>query len=163
MDYNAMLGKTATAGVSLGGEAGSAALERFKRFFSDLTPQRVRNDAASVYAANAILHDTLATHEGVEAIRAYLMRTAERASGVKVDIQRVLIEGNDAFLVWRMDITWSAFRQKGRTTRSHGMSHIRFDNDGKVALHHDFWDSAGGFFEHLPLVGGLIRWVKRRV
>ncbi len=163
MDYEAMLAKSARSGVSLDTEAGAAALERFKRFFGNLTPERVRNDAAFVYAADAILHDTLATHEGVEAIQAYLLRTAERAAGVKVDILRVLTDGSDAFLVWRMDITWSAFRQKGRTTRSHGMSHIRFDADGKVALHHDFWDSASGFFEHLPLVGTLIRWIKRKV
>ncbi len=155
--------KSARSGVSLDTETGTAALERFNHFFADLTPERVRNDTALVYAADAILHDTLATHEGMEAVRAYLLRTAERAAGVKVDIIRVLTDGSDAFLVWRMDITWSAFRQKGRTTRSHGMSHIRFDADGKVALHHDFWDSAGGFFEHLPLVGTLIRWIKRRV
>lgn len=158
-----MLAKTAGTGVTLESAAGAAALERFERFFSDLTPERVKADAASVYAADAILHDTLATHEGVEAIRDYLLRTAERASGVKVEILRVLTDGSDAFLVWRMDITWSAFRKKGQTTRSHGMSQIRFDADGKVALHHDFWDSAGGFFEHLPVVGSLIRWIKGRV
>ncbi|MDZ7644911.1 MAG: hypothetical protein U5K76_12275 [Woeseiaceae bacterium] len=29
--------------------------------------------------------------------------------------------------------------------------------DGRVALHQDFWDAAGGLYEHVPMLGGLIR------
>jgi len=32
-----------------------------------------------------------------------------------------------------------------------------------VALHQEFWDAAGGVHEHLPLLGGLIRGIRRRL
>lgn len=43
------------------------------------------------------------------------------------------------------------------------MTHLRFDREGKVVLHKDFWDAGGGFFEHLPVLGRAMRWVKSRL
>jgi hypothetical protein len=41
------------------------------------------------------------------------------------------------------------------------MSRVRFDAGGRVVLHQDYWDSASGLFEHVPVLGGLIRAVKK--
>lgn len=167
LSYAEMLAATdpETVGGTLepGSPAEDAALERFCRFFSDLTPERVERECREVYAPGAILHDTLVTHRGIDAIEPYFLATAKRARSVTVTVDQTLREGVDYYVRWTMDITWSAFREKGKTTRSVGMSHLRFDPSGRVVLHHDFWDSAGGFFQHLPAVGALIRWVKRRV
>jgi len=165
LSYEDMLRHTDAARVGApepGSEAERHAIERFCDFFSRMTPERVRSLVDSVYADNAIVHDTLVTHVGIDAIRAYFIKTAERASDVKVRVDDHVRTGNDFYVRWTMDITWSAFK-KGTTTRSVGVSQIRFDRDGKVVLHHDFWDSASGFYEHLPIVGAMIRWIKRRV
>lgn len=53
--------------------------------------------------------------------------------------------------------------RRGELTRSLGVSHMSFDAEGRVALHRDFWDSASGLLEHVPVVGGLIRTIKRRL
>ena len=145
-----------------GSRAEAEALERFQRFFSDLTPERVTRECAQVYAADAILHDTLVTHRGIDEILPYFRKTAERAAGVRVTIDQSLREGPDFYIRWTMEITWRGFNQ-GRATRSVGMSQLRFNPEGKVVLHHDFWDAASGFFVHLPVLGPLIRWIKRRV
>jgi hypothetical protein len=39
-------------------------------------------------------------------------------------------------------------------------NYVLFDESGKVILHQDYWDSASGFFEHIPIVGGVIKAVK---
>ena len=43
-----------------------------------------------------------------------------------------------------------------------GASHLVFDALGLVVLHRDYWDAAEELYEKLPLVGGLMRWLKRR-
>jgi hypothetical protein len=43
-----------------------------------------------------------------------------------------------------------------------GATHLVFDADGKVAVHRDYWDAAEELYEKLPLLGGLMRWLKRR-
>jgi hypothetical protein len=138
------------------------AITRFQSFFENMTPEQVGRTVASVYAPNAILYDTLVLHEGIGQIRPYFIKTAERAKGVRVEVLDILRSGNDFYLKWRMDIDWSAFK-KGKTTRSFGMSHLRFNASGQVILHYDFWDAANGFFEHIPVVGHMIRWIKSKV
>ena len=145
-----------------GSDAEAEAIARFKAFFENMTPDQVRQHVGEVYAPDAWLYDTLVLHHGIEAIRPYFIHTAERASGVRVEVLDVLRSGDDFHIKWQMDIDWSRF-QKGKTTRSFGMSHLRFNAAGQVVMHYDFWDSANGFFEHLPLLGALIRWVKRMV
>lgn len=164
--YLDLLEKTADAvarGPEPGSETGQAALARFCRFFENMTPEQVESTVEEVYAPEAWLYDTLVLHHGIGQIKPYFIATAKRASGVQVEVLDTLTSGKDVFIKWRMDIKWSAFRQKGRVTTSFGMSHLRFDESGRVVMHYDFWDSAHGFFEHLPVVGGLIRFIKRKV
>jgi steroid Delta-isomerase len=43
------------------------------------------------------------------------------------------------------------------------MSELTFDSDGKVARHIDYWDAGKHFYEKLPLLGALLRAIRRRV
>jgi hypothetical protein len=43
-----------------------------------------------------------------------------------------------------------------------GASRLVFSAQGLVTLHRDYWDAAEELYEKLPLVGGLMRWLKRR-
>ncbi|HSH09359.1 MAG TPA: nuclear transport factor 2 family protein [Oceanipulchritudo sp.] len=163
--YLTLLEKTQAA-AALAPEPGSpeeaAALDRFRAFFENMTPARVSEIVDSVYAEDGWLYDTLVLHHGIAEIRPYFIKTAERAAGVRVEILDVLRKGADFYIKWSMEIDWSSYK-KGKTTTSYGMSHLRFNQAGKVVMHYDFWDAANGFFEHLPVVGALIRWIKRRV
>jgi hypothetical protein len=164
--YREILAHTETAAQGApapGSDAEAAALARFREFFENMTPEQVRASVDKVYATDAWLYDTLVVHHGIDTIRPYFIKTAERAAGVRVEVLDVLRSGDDFYIKWQMDIDWSAFTKKGRTTRSFGMSQLRFNAAGHVVMHYDFWDSAHGFFEHLPVVGAAIRWIKRKV
>ena len=40
---------------------------------------------------------------------------------------------------------------------------MAFDGDGRVLSHLDHWDAGGQFYARLPVLGTLIRLVKRRL
>lgn len=163
-DYLELCAATQAAalkGPAPGTPAETEALRRFGEFFSDMTEQRVENEVEEVYAADAYLYDTLATHHGIDEIKPYFLATARRAKGVKVEILGLTREGPDHTVKWLMDITWSAF-VKGQTTRSYGMSNLRFNAAGQVILHYDFWDSAHAFYIYIPIVGPLIRFIRKK-
>jgi hypothetical protein len=44
-----------------------------------------------------------------------------------------------------------------------GGSHLRLDGAGRITMHRDYWDAAEELYEKLPVVGGLMRWLKGRV
>ena len=57
--------------------------------------------------------------------------------------------------------TWEHFHH--RDPSPYGAWRIRFDAEGKVKLHQDFWDSAGGLFEHTPVLGWMLQRAKKRL
>ncbi len=61
-----------------------------------------------------------------------------------------------------MDVRYRKFH-RGKTVRTIGMTHVRFNPEGQVILHQDYWDSAAGLFEYVPVVGGGIRLIKSRL
>lgn len=158
--YEAALERT--AGVTPpppGSAAEAAAIERLRGFFRDLTPETVRAMSGQVYAADAWFNDTLKTIRGGEAIEAYFLKTAESAEAVEVEFRDVARSGDEFYVRWRMTMRVGALRG-GEPLVSWGMTHFRFDEAGRVVLHQDYWDAAGGLYEHIPVVGGVLRAIR---
>jgi len=44
-----------------------------------------------------------------------------------------------------------------------GGTHVVLNDVGLVQLHRDYWDAAEELYEKFPLVGHMMRWLKRRV
>jgi len=146
-------------GANLQGAAEKAALERIQTYLSNLTEDNISRTTLDVYAPNAFFNDTLKTEHGAEQIRKYFLETAKNVDSITVEFEDVSRSGNDYYLRWVMDVEFKKF-QRGTKFRTIGMTHIRFDGDGKVILHQDYWDSARGIFEQVPVLGSGIRWIR---
>ncbi|HWS25201.1 MAG TPA: nuclear transport factor 2 family protein [Xanthomonadales bacterium] len=146
-----------------GSVAESDALARFARFFSDFSPDKVERLVDQTYAADVWFNDTLKTLHGRDALRSYLKHSAQAVQSCRVEILDTLSnDRGDYYVRWTMVIRFKRFKP-GEDTQTIGMSHLRFDRDGLVRLHQDYWDSSAGLFEHIPLLGAAIRAIKRRV
>jgi hypothetical protein len=83
----------------------------------------------------------------------------------KVDAPRFvvthsLLQNDDAFLVWEF-----LFYFKGDKTtlqKIRGSTHLRFSPEHKVEYHRDYWDAAEELYEKNPLLGAVMRLIKRR-
>ena len=51
---------------------------------------------------------------------------------------------------------------RGETQTVRGASHLVLDPQGLIVLHRDYWDAAEELYEKLPVVGALMRWLRRR-
>ena len=65
-------------------------------------------------------------------------------------------------------VSWDfKFRFKQRQVSAlqtiRGVSVLRFNDAGLVDYHRDYWDAAEELYEKLPLLGSLMRWLKKRV
>jgi hypothetical protein len=141
----------------------AAAVARFKRFFADFSPNKIQNLLDETYAEDAWFNDTLKTIHGRENLRSYLRHSAEAVDACTVQVDDVTRTDNADYLIrWRMMIQFKRFK-RGVQTHSIGISLIRFNAQGLVALHQDFWDAAGALFEHVPILGFGIRKLKQRL
>ncbi len=148
------------AGTVLSPAAHEAAVGRFKAFFADVTADSARKLVKGLYAPDAFFNDTLKTVRGNEAIEAYFLKAASHTDFIRAEVVDVARSGPNTYLRWVMDVRYKGSKE---TVRTVGMTHLRFAPDGRIALHQDFWDSTTGFFEHLPVLGPLIRWIKSKI
>jgi len=139
-----------------------AALEPFKAFFSDLKVEGVAAKAKQVYADKLYFNDTVKTLRDNETLAAYLEETGHTVDANTVLYDNAVYTGDGFFVQWRMQTKLTLLGSQ-REINTIGVSHIRLDCDGRVILHQDYWDSASGIYEHIPALGGMIRYVKSRL
>ena len=145
-----------------GSEEERRSVERFQKLLSDFKAPDFEEQIREVYAEDAFFNDTLKTVRGVDAIEEYLVATAEAVERGTVEFLDVVGGNGNYYFRWSMTIRFKQIA-RGEDKRSVGMTHVRFDSEGKVLLHQDFWDSTGGLFEHVPMLGWILRRAKERL
>jgi steroid delta-isomerase len=139
-----------------GDPAEQVMLERLEDFFAEMTPVTVRAKTAAVYASDGWLYDNLTAISGREQIEAYFVKAAGEVDALQVEFMQVIKDGPDYFVRWRMSIVTEALND-GAPIVSYGVTHFRFNKQGQVLVHRDFWDAGTGLYEYLPGLGGLIQ------
>jgi steroid delta-isomerase len=128
-------------------------------FFEALQPADLARLQA-FYTADASFKDPINQVRGVPAIRGVFEHMYASLDEPRFVVREAIAQGDQCFLVW--DFLFR-FRRQGSTQQCiRGGTHLRFALDGRVALHRDYWDAAEELYEKLPVVGGLMRWLKRR-
>ncbi len=141
-------------------EAMDAAVQRLVQFFETLKPQDVPR-LHELYAAEARFKDPFNEVQGLQAIAHIFAHMFEALDGPHFIVTERIVQGQQCFLVWDFRFRFKRFdTETWQTVR--GGTHLQFNAQGLVTLHRDYWDAAEELYEKLPLVGGLMRWLKRR-
>ena len=140
--------------------AQAAALDAVVQWFEHLTPESVRN-LSKYYAADARFKDPFNEVTGLPAIEAIFTHMFQTLIAPRFVVTGRVAQGAQCFLTWEFRFAFRNFHQ-GRQQVILGASHLVFDAECKVRLHRDYWDAAEELYEKLPIVGSLMRWLKRR-
>lgn len=165
MDLDAALAATASRTHRFAPEGVDEAVlaaDRFRALFEDFTPAGMLERAPAAYADDAWFDDTLKHVRGNEAIAEYLAEGAAACNRAEVDVHEARGADGDYLVRWTMRLEFKKLA-RGRLTSSIGASLLRFDEDGRILLHQDYWDGATGFFQYVPVLGAGIRWIKGRL
>lgn len=159
-DFQKAIDSTASVqGPERGSAAEKEAIARFENFLAHLDETTAREETEKVYAPEAFLNDTLKTLHGSPAIRDYFIKTAQGLHSMTVVFDDVSVSGTNYYFRWTMETKMKHLAQ-GKTVRTIGVTMVRFDPQGRVLLHQDFWDSAQGVWNHVPVLGSIIRWIQ---
>jgi len=133
----------------------TTAINRLQTYYREITRSSVERLTKDVYANDAYLCDTLHIAHGADQIEAYFLQTSERVNTMHVTILDHSVSGGEVYTRWTMTIAAEKLAG-GQPLTTYGTSHFRFNPEGKVILHQDFWDASAGFFEHLTGLGQII-------
>ena len=137
-------------------------LVAFESGFGDLTSPDLATRMNALYAPSIYFNDTLHVFRQRDELVDYLARTGAGLSESRVEVRQVVTDGADVFIRWQMTFKTRA-AGKDIHSDSIGMTHLRFNPDGQVVLHQDFWDSGHGLYAHLPVVGFIVRRARARL
>jgi steroid Delta-isomerase len=135
-------------------------LAQLVAYFQTLSPDSVRR-IDTLYSENVYFRDPFNEIRDVKALEHIFLDMFERLIEPRFTIIETIADGNAAFLVWDFDFRIKSLKPN-QTRRIHGTSHIRFAADGRVNYHRDYWDAAGELYEQFPIIGAVLRWLKRR-
>lgn len=134
---------------------------RAKDFFEKIAPGDVaRIDL--VYSSGAYFRDPFSEVAGIAAIARVYARMFEHLDDVRFTVLETVADGAGAMLTWDMSYRVKGWRPN-QTQRIHGATHLKFAADGRIAYHRDYWDAANELYAKLPLVGPLMRYLKKRL
>ena len=136
------------------------AAARLAEYFEKLTPDSVAQ-LPDLYDGQARFKDPFNEVQGLAEIERIFRHMYVALDGPHFVITGQLVDGAQAFLTWEFRFRFKRFdTQTLQVVR--GGSHIVFNEQGMVTLHRDYWDAAEELYEKLPVVGGVMRWLKKR-
>ena len=136
------------------------AVTRVIAFFESLSPADI-GTIGRFYAPQARFKDPFNEVVGVTAIQGIFAHMFEALEQPRFVVTGRVVQGQQCFLTWDFLFAFKDFH-KGVTQTVRGASHLVLDEQGLVSLHRDYWDAAEELYEKLPVVGALMRWLKKR-
>lgn len=113
------------------------------------------------YAPDARFKDPFHDVQGVPAITAIFTHMFEALHEPRFVFIDHIVGAQQAFLTWDMHFRFRRWRTH-QPEHIYGATHLRFDAQGRITLHRDYWDSAEELFEKFPLIGPGVRWLRKR-
>ncbi len=156
MEHNAVSGENHTHNSLVE----PPAVARLRAFYEHFGPSALV-DIPSVYDDAVVFEDPIHRVEGLAALQAYFGKTTANVTQCAFHFHNVqVLPENAAWITWRMDFAHPRLRA-GTPLAVEGVTHLRFGE--RITYHRDYFDLGSMLYEHVPLIGGAVRWLKGRL
>lgn len=135
-----------------------AGLNNAVQFFETISPATVAQ-LSTIYTDDVFFKDPFNEVRGIAAASRIFEHMFEQVDAPRFVVTTSVLQGDDAFLTWDFLFRMKRFARDEQCIR--GATHLRFAADGRVCMHRDYWDAAEELYEKLPLLGAMMRGLKR--
>ncbi|MGF1776508.1 nuclear transport factor 2 family protein [Vibrio nomapromontoriensis] len=124
-------------------------------------------DKQSLYLLEGVYHDSVVFEDpahtvvGKTSLVAYFHALYANVIRCEFDIEQQQQLESQGFLTWTMNLQHPKLN-RGQPISVKGASHIQFEN-GLVIYHRDYFDLGEMLYEHIVVLGGLIKGIKKRL
>jgi len=136
-------------------------LRDFARDFASLDKHNLER-LNSLYSPDIQFTDPLHQVQGLPRLREYFNELYANVSQLQFVFSGMDQVGDgQGYLRWTMSYRHPRLNA-GQTIHVDGCSHLLWRN-GRVYLHRDYFDAGALLYQHLPIIGRVIAWLKRRI
>lgn len=137
-------------------------LQRVKGLFEDYTYENLAANLTTVYAEEFYFRDAFKQFTKPAELREYMLAGLKPLDQAEFVFNRVARSGDDFYLDWTMRLD---FKKTPRNTweESIGVTHMRFNSEGRVVFHQDYWDPTDIVYRRISIARQLIAFVKGKL
>lgn len=132
------------------------AVSNFCEFYGSLTVDKLAI-LNTVYDERAVFEDPAHKITGLDNITGYFQGMLANISYCRFEINDVIQNDGQAFVKWSMNFSHPRLG-KGKDIQVPGVSYLKFDE--RILYHRDYMDMGAMIYEHIPVLGTIIRKVK---
>lgn len=132
--------------------------EKVIKTFSEYSIANLQKHLPKLYSEDAYLNDRLAEFKGRESINAYFYEASDKIARGEFIFQDASQQGIEFYFAWIMKI--SPKSSPDETWSFHGMSRMRFNSEGKIIFHYDYWD-VSEFMSHISIASPIVSLFKK--
>ena len=133
-------------------------LDKFINFFESISQENTV-DLKQIYTDDVFFKDPFNEVNGIQHVITIFDHMYHQLDQPRFVVTTHVSQGDQAFLTWDFLFKMKRFNRNEQCIR--GASHIRFAADGRVSFHRDYWDVAEELYEKLPLIGSVMRGLKK--
>ncbi len=134
----------------------AATLDAYARLYETLTRYRLQ-DVRALATPNVRFKDPFNDVQGVDKMIAAMAMMFDHGEPHFAVLDRTF-GTRGGYLLWRYTVD----ARKPNGLIIDGMTALRFNEAGKIFEHIDHWDAASQLYEHAPVLGPVLRMIKRR-
>ncbi|WP_088332126.1 nuclear transport factor 2 family protein [Lacimicrobium sp. SS2-24] len=136
-------------------------LKKFRAFYENLHLASL-DALPDVYAEDIRFVDPVDEHQGITALHDYFANLLDNCHDCRFAIHMAQLKDNGGFVTWTMTFSHPKIKS-GQPICVDGCSEVRFDANRKIQFQQDYYDMGAMLYEHLPLLGSALKWIKRRL
>lgn len=136
-------------------------LTAFCRTYQSLTVDSQFEEFALLYHHDVVFIDPMHHIEGLINLTHYFRELYQNLTFCRFDIQHTFHQEQQAAVYWTMTYQHPKLGG-GQPIKVSGHSHIKMQN-GKIIYHRDYVDLGQMLYQHIPILGRVISWLKARV
>ena len=139
--------------------------EKVKHLYTNFDQQMLAG-LSDIYRNDIVFQDPLHHITGLANLSSYYQGMLDGLESCRFEFTQQLVEealdskDSHAVLFWTMHYQHKKIAQ-GKPLSITGNSHIRYDD--KVFYHRDYFDAGAMLYEHLPIMGFVIKQIKKRM
>jgi len=136
-------------------------IERIQTTYTDLNAETLQSGLlGELYDRNVVFVDPLHRIEGLPALQRYFEGLYRNVIDISFRYLTHWEGDGKAMLRWEMEFRHPKLH-RGNPITVPGVTYLRFND--KVTWHQDYFDSNQMIFDHLPILGSALGWLKGRL
>lgn len=136
-------------------------VDTFKLLYNTLNRDTIQSGLIDqVYADNMMFIDCFHRINGLDDFTQYCDSIYENVQHCQFEFHEEFVREDAAMLTWTMECIHPRLN-KGKAIYVNGSSHIKFHE--KVFYHQDYVDGGALLYEHVPVLGRVIAFLKKRM